>query len=389
MKTAYLDCFSGISGDMFLGALIDAGLSFDELDRKLRTLPIDDYRLEMRKEGRNLIFGTRFLVIPEKKEQPHRNLEAIRDIIAQGAFHEAVKKRSLEIFEDLARVEGNIHNVPPEQVHFHEIGAVDSIIDIVGTVYGIETMGIQTVYSSPLPLGSGFVKTAHGRIPVPSPATLALLKGIPVFDSGLPHEIVTPTGAALIKRLASSFGPLPPMVIENVGYGAGKRELPDRPNLLRILIGQKKTEVQTDTVVILETNIDDTNPEWLGYLMDRLFDAGALDVVFLPVQMKKNRPGIQLQVMGRPEKKDVLMEIMFAESTTLGIRFRYAQRKVLESTVMETDSPWGKMRVKKITKTNGEPFFLPEYEECRKVAQGNNLPLKDIFYWVMALNKDR
>ena len=198
-----------------------------------------------------------------------------------------------------------------------------------------------------------------------------------------------PTGAALIKNLASSFGPLPPMVIENVGYGAGKRELPDRPNLLRILMGQRQTEVQTDTVVILETNVDDTNPEWLGYLMDRLFEAGALDVVFLPVQMKKNRPGIQLQVMGRPEKKDVLMEIMFAESTTLGIRFRYAQRKVLESTVLETDSPWGKMRIKKITKTNGEPFFLPEYEECRKVAQGNNLPLKDIFYWVMALNIDK
>lgn len=389
MKTAYLDCFSGISGDMFLGALIDAGLSFDELNRKLRTLPVDGYRLEIRKEARNLIFGTRFLVIPEKKEQPHRNLRAIRDIIDQGGFNNSIKKKSIEIFEDLAKVEGNVHNLSPEEVHFHEIGGVDSIIDIVGTVYGIETMGIQTLSASPLPLGSGFVKTAHGRIPVPSPATIALLKGIPVFDSGLNHEIVTPTGAALAKGLASSFGPIPPMVIKNVGYGTGKKKLPDRPNLLRILIGHQQTEDQTDTVVILETNIDDTNPEWLGYLMDRLFDAGALDVVFLPVQMKKNRPGIQVQVMGRPEQKDILMEIMFLESTTLGIRFRYVQRKVLESCVTEIDSPWGKIKVKKVTNKDGEAFLLPEYEECRKVALENNLPLKEIFYWVMALNKGK
>lgn len=389
MKTAYLDCFSGISGDMFIGALIDAGLSFEELDRKLHTLPVDGYRLEVRKEARNLIFGTRFLVIPEKKEQPHRNLEAVRDTIEKGGFSKAVKKTTIEIFEDLAKVEGRVHNLPPEEVHFHEIGAVDSIIDIVGTVYGIEALGIQTLSASPLPLGSGFVKTAHGRIPVPAPATIAILKGVPVFDSGLNHEIVTPTGAVLAKRLASSFGPMPTMVIENVGYGAGQKDLPDRPNLLRILIGRRKTEDQTDTVVILETNIDDTNPEWLGYLMDRLFDAGALDVVFLPVQMKKNRPGIQLQVMGRPEQKDLLMGIMFNESSTLGIRFRYGQRKVLESCVTETDSPWGKIRVKKVIKTDGEPFLLPEYEECRKVALENNLPLKDIFYWVMALNKGK
>jgi len=387
MKTAYLDCFSGISGDMFLGALLDAGLSFNELKHKLQTLPVDGYHLEIRKEARNLIFGTRFVVTPEKKEQPHRNLEAIRDIIEQGSFNETVKKKSFEIFEDLAKVEGNVHNLPPEEVHFHEIGSVDSIIDIVGTVYGIERLGIQILTVSPLPLGSGFVETAHGRIPVPSPATIAILKSVPVFDSGLHHEMVTPTGAALAKGLASSFGSIPPMVIQNVGYGAGKRELPDRPNLLRILIGDQQAEDQTDTVVILETNIDDTNPEWLGYLMDRLFDAGALDVVFSPVQMKKNRPGIQVHVMGRPEQKDSLMEIMFVESTTLGIRFRYSQRKVLESCITEIDSPWGKIRVKKVTNRDGTPFFLPEYEDCRKVALENNLPLKEIFYWVMALNK--
>lgn len=389
MKIAYLDCFSGISGDMFVGALIDLGLSFEELEQNLQSLPVDGYRLETKKEARNQILGTRFLVISEKKDQPHRNLQSVREIIAQGKFDKSVKKKSIEIFENIASVEGAVHGLPPEEVHFHEIGAVDSIIDIVGTVLGIRILGIQRLYASPFPLGSGFVKTAHGRIPVPAPATVALLKGVPVFDSGLQHEIVTPTGAALAKGLASSFGHLPSMMIENVGYGAGTHNLPDRPNLLRILVGHQQAEGQTDTVVILETNIDDTNPEWLGYLMERLFAAGALDVVFLPVQMKKNRPGIQVQVMGRPEQKDTLMEIMFAESSTLGIRFRYGQRRVLESCVTETDSPWGKISVKKIIKTDGKPFFLPEYEACRKVARENNLPLKDVFYWVVALNKDK
>jgi len=287
MKIAYLDCFSGISGDMFVGALIDLGLSFEELEQNLQSLPVDGYRLETKKEARNQILGTRFLVISEKKDQPHRNLQSVREIIAQGKFDKSVKKKSIEIFENIASVEGAVHGLPPEEVHFHEIGAVDSIIDIVGTVLGIRILGIQRLYASPFPLGSGFVKTAHGRIPVPAPATVALLKGVPVFDSGLQHEIVTPTGAALAKGLASSFGHLPSMMIENVGYGAGTHNLPDRPNLLRILVGHQQAEGQTDTVVILETNIDDTNPEWLGYLMERLFAAGALDVVFLPVQMKK------------------------------------------------------------------------------------------------------
>ncbi len=387
MKTAYLDCFSGISGDMFLGALLDAGLSFDELCRKLKTLPIDGYHLEIRKETRNQISGTRFVVTLEKKDSPHRNLEAVREIIDHGSFSRAVKKKCVEIFETLARVEGKAHNLPPEEVHFHEIGAVDSIIDIVGTVYGVELLGIQELFVSALPLGSGFAETAHGRIPIPSPATVSLLEGVPVFDSGLKYEMVTPTGAALAKGLAGSFGDMPPMVIRNIGYGAGKRDLPDRPNLLRIMIGDLQSEGKTDTVVILETNLDDINPEWLGYLMDRLFDAGALDVVFSPVQMKKNRPGVQVEIMGRPEQKDVLMEILFMESTTLGIRFRYSQRKVLKRSVTEIDSPWGKIRVKEVTNADGASFFMPEYEACRKIALKNKLPLKTIYYWVIGLNK--
>jgi uncharacterized protein (TIGR00299 family) protein len=389
MKIAFLDCFSGISGDLFLGALLDAGLSFDELDQCLKSLPFKNCRLEMRREARNHIFGTRFIVIPEEKEHVHRNLGAIRKIIDQGELSKPVKEKSIEIFENIARVEGKIHDQAPEEIHFHEVGAVDSIVDIVGTVYGIESMKIEKLYASSLPLGSGFTKTAHGKIPLPAPATLALLKGIPVYDSGIPHEMVTPTGAALVKSLVTSFGAMPPMVIRHVGYGAGSRDLEERPNLLRILIGHEQSEKDTETVAVLETNLDDTSPEWLGYLMDRLFEAGALDVVFCPVHMKKNRPGVQVQVMGLPDQRDTLMRILFRESTTLGVRFQYSQRRLLKRSVAEIDSPWGKLKVKKVTKGDGESFFLPEYEACREVALKNDRPLREIFGWVMGSNKDK
>lgn len=387
MKIAYLDCFSGISGDMFLGALLDSGLPFDEFSGHLATLPLEGFRLDTFREGRKHIFGTRFVVIPEDEEQPPRGLREIREIIEQGQFTDTVKAKSVQIFEDLARVEGEVHNLPAEEVHFHEIGAVDSIVDIVGAVYGVECLGIQALFVSSLPLGSGFVGSSHGRIPLPAPATAALLKDVPVFDSGLPHEMVTPTGAALVKGLATSFGPMPPMVIHGIGYGIGKRDLPDRPNLARILIGHQQDETEVDTVVVLETNLDDTSPEVLGYLMERLFDAGGLDVVFFPVQMKKGRPGVQVQVIGRPDQKDVLMKILFKESTTLGIRFRYSQRKLLKRSVVEVDSPWGKIKAKKAVNSDGSVFFLPEYEVCRKIALENNRPLKEIFSWVMSLNK--
>ena len=385
MKAAYLDCFSGISGDMFIGALLDAGLPFAELDRRLHSLPIAGFHLEMRKETRNQVSGTRFLVRVEQ-EQAARKLRAIKEMILRGDLSGDVKEKSIRIFEDLAGVEGKIHNRPPEEVHFHEVGAVDSIIDIVGTVLALEVLGITTLFVSPLPLGSGFVETSHGRIPVPAPATIELLRGIPVFSSGLMHELVTPTGAALVKSLASSFGSMPPMVIERVGYGAGKAELPDRPNLLRILVGARQSSEELDTVVLLDASLDDSSPEWLGYLMERLFDAGALDVLLFPVQMKKNRPGVQVQVMGRPEKRQALTEVLFSESTTLGVRFRYSQREVLARSVMEMESPWGKIGVKKVTGKDGKALLVPEFEACREIALKSRLPLREIYYWVMAQN---
>ena len=387
MKIAYLDCFSGISGDMFLGALLDAGLSFEELKKGLSSLPLDGYGLEMKREMKGSLSATRFVVNVEKEEHAHRHLADIRKVIKAGSLSKDVQEKSIRIFESIAREEGKIHNHAPEKVHFHEVGAVDSIIDILGAVFGMECLGIDALYASSLPVGSGFVETEHGRIPVPAPATIALLEGVPVYGSGLKQELVTPTGAALVKGLASSFGALPPMTVEKVGYGAGTRDLPDRPNLLRIIIGRDQSEQQVETVVNLEANLDDTSPEWLGFLMDRLFDAGALDVVFCPVQMKKNRPGVLIQVMGRPEQKDELMDILFMESTTLGVRFQFTQRRILERSSLVIDSPWGKMLVKKVVGPDGTSSFLPEYEACRKIAEEEKIPLRQVYSWVISRNR--
>ncbi len=389
MKTAYLDCFSGISGDMFLGALLDAGLPFDELKNAIQALPLDGYSIDMAREKKNELISTRFMVNLEGERHEHRGLKDIKEIILGSGLSNEVKGRSIRIFESIAWVEGEIHDRSPDEIHFHEVGAVDSIIDIVGAVFGIEFLDITTVASSALPLGSGFAETGHGRIPIPAPATIALLKGIPVYDSGLRHELVTPTGAALVRELAGSFGSMPPMTVDSVGYGSGSRDLPDRPNLFRIIIGDSQYENQVETVAVLEANLDDYNPEWLPFLMDKLFKAGALDVVFCPIQMKKNRPGIQIQIMGRPEQKDELMDILFRESSTLGIRFRYSQRRVLERSQIEIESPWGKIEVKEVSRPDGSSYILPEYEICKKIAEKNGLPLKEIYYWVMSVNRTK
>jgi hypothetical protein len=384
MKIAYLDCFSGISGDMFIGALIDAGLPLEELRKVLQSLPLEGYSLEVTREERNLLFGTRFKVKVTRDPQPHRRFSDIRDLIRAGNLSPSVRDKSIAIFESIAVEEGKIHGCSAEEVHFHEVGAIDSIVDIVGSVLGMEYLGIGTACASSLPLGSGFVETAHGRIPLPAPATVALLRGIPVHDSGLKEELVTPTGAALVKGLVHSFGPLPPMVIEKVGYGVGSRNLADRPNLLRILIGQEQGGAHEETVVILEANLDDTNPEWLGFLMERLFEAGALDVVFSPGYMKKNRPAVLVHVMGKPHQKDQLMDLLFSESTTLGVRFHFTQRRILERFSVEMDSPWGRIKVKKVFRPDGSFHLLPEFEECRRIAKEKGLPMKDVYSWIMA-----
>jgi len=384
MKIAHLDCFSGISGDMMIGALIDAGFPVEDLRKALAGLPLEGYTLEAAKEERNHLFGTRFKVHVGTHHHPHRRFSDIKDLIRAGNLSPSVRDKSMAIFETLAVEEGKIHGCPAQDVHFHEVGAVDSIVDIVGSILGMEFLGIAAVTASPLPLGSGFVETAHGRIPLPAPATVALLKGIPVHDSGLKEELVTPTGAALVKGLARSFGPMPAMVLEQVGYGVGSRNLADRPNLLRLLIGQEEGTSNEETIVSLECNLDDTTPEWLGFLMERLFEAGALDVIFLPGYMKKNRPAVQVQVIGKPRHKDQLMGILFAESTTLGVRFQYTQRRILERASAELDSPWGRIKVKKVIRPDGSFHLLPEFEECRRIAKDKGIPLRDVYGWVTA-----
>lgn len=385
MKIAYLDCFSGISGDMFLGALLDVGLPFEELKSALASLPLDGYSLEMSREERGHLSGTRFVVNVESRSQPRRGLEDIRKILSQSGLGRETREKSVHIFEMIAREEAKIHNRSVDEIHFHEVGAVDSIIDIAGSVFGLSSLGLDSLIVSPLPLGSGFIETEHGRIPVPAPATLALLKDVPVYASGLSHELVTPTGAALAKALSASFGPVPAMRVDRVGYGVGTRHLPDRPNLLRIITGRDLTERQGDVVVQLEANLDDAHPEWLGFLMDQLFDAGALDVLFCPTYMKKNRPGILVQVLGRPEHREKLMDVLFRESTTLGIRFQHIQRRILPRSSAEVDSPWGKLTVKKVDRPDGTSFLLPEYEACQRVAKERQVPLKDVYGWVLSL----
>jgi pyridinium-3,5-bisthiocarboxylic acid mononucleotide nickel chelatase len=388
MRIAYLDCFSGISGDMMIGALIDAGFPIEELKETLKSLPIEGYTIDVTKEERNYLFGTRFKVNVSRNPHPHRRFSEIKDLIRAGNISASVREKSIAIFESIAVEEGKIHGCPAEEVHFHEVGAVDSIVDIVGSVLGMEYLGILRACASSLPLSSGFVDTSHGRIPLPAPATAALLKGIPVHDSGLKEELVTPTGAALVKGLADSFGSLPAMVIEKVGYGVGSRNLADRPNLLRILIGQDHGPANEETVVILESNLDDTNPEWLGFLMERLFEAGALDVVFSPGYMKKNRPAVLVQVVAKPHHKDQLMDLLFSESTTLGVRFHYTRRRVLERSSAEVDSPWGTMKVKKVFRPDGSSQLLPEFEECRRIAKEKGIPLRDIYGWVTAQGRN-
>jgi uncharacterized protein (TIGR00299 family) protein len=381
MKIAYLDCFSGVSGDMFVGALIDAGLPIEELEKTIAGLSFSDCKVSIKKEERNNIFGTRFLVSASRKNQKTRSFKDIKEVLRASNLPPTVPGKCIAIFEKLAVAEGAIHHISPEKVHFHELGAVDSIIDIVSTVVGVHILGIEKLFASRIPVGTGMTTGAHGKIPVPAPATLALLKGIPIYDSGQDVEMVTPTGAALIASLCSSFGPLPPLTIDKIGYGVGTRVLTDRPNILRILIGNDIDQQQSETVVVLESNLDDMNPELLGYLMDRLFDAGARDASFLPIHMKKNRPGIQLQVIGRPEDKDKLIAIIFRESTTLGVRISYNLRAVLQRTEVTVDSPWGKVKVKEVANQDGTTTFLPEYEECRRVAKNNNLALRDIYAW--------
>ena len=390
MKIAYFDCFSGASGDMLLGALVDCGMDPGVLEKIISFLGLARAcRVRIERVLKNKISATQIFIELTSEDQPQRTLSDIREIITNSDLSADVKTQSLSVFQRLAEAEAKIHGCRPDNIHFHEVGAMDSIVDIVGVLAGLEALGVQEVFASPLPLGSGFAKTQHGQIPLPSPATVELLKGVPVYGSGTASEMVTPTGAALLREFVRRFGPIPAMEITKIGYGAGIRDLSDRPNVVRLLIGEalSSMESKTDLVMLLETAIDDASPELMGYVMERLLEEGALDVAFFPVHMKKNRPGVHLEVIARPQEADRLCDIILSEITTLGVRYQMLQRKVLERWQEEIESPWGSLRIKKVRRVSGEVWIVPEYEACKEVARKHRISLGRVFAWVERLNE--
>jgi uncharacterized protein (TIGR00299 family) protein len=381
LMQAYFDCFSGISGDMTLGALIDLGTPVKWLQKELARLPLDGFHLKATPMMRNGIQAT--FVSVEIEESGHsRDYKTIKSLLEDCPLSDAVKSKSLKIFERLARAEAGIHGCALDQVHFHEVGGVDAIVDIVGTALCLEKLGINQVISSRIPLGSGFVDCQHGKLPVPAPATIEILKDVTVYGTGVACELVTPTGAAIITSLAESFGPLPPMRVEKTGYGAGQRELADRPNLLRIITGTPAATddgLSTDEIIILETCIDDMNPELFGYIMERLFSDGALDVYWIPLHMKKNRPGTMVQVLCEQGGKDRLIQRLLSETTSLGVRYYKATRKLLARESVTIKTSFGEIQVKRVKHPDGRERVVPEYDVCREIALKRNLPLRVVY----------
>jgi pyridinium-3,5-bisthiocarboxylic acid mononucleotide nickel chelatase len=434
MRIAYLECFSGMSGDMFLGALVDAGVPPRVLEQTVTALGVEA-RLEISRVVRSGISATKVDVfVHGEKDRPRndlpreqsgqkqnaahshsdhhhahshshshhhdehaeseastvsahhhehaRGLTEIRELISKAAISEIAKKTAIAIFEALGAAEAKIHNMPIDQVHFHEVGAVDAIVDIVCAAVGIEALGVDEIICSPLNVGSGSVKCAHGTFPVPAPATAELLHGAPVYSSGVQAELITPTGAAIVRTLAGRFSSFPEMKIEKSGYGAGSRDFPGHPNVVRLTVGEAATKLAaktaSETVTILEANLDDLNPQVFGYVVDRLLEEGALDVFGVPVQMKKNRPGSLLTVLCKPEDAAKLTQLIFTETTTLGVRRREEVRQTLARRWENVRTTWGDVRIK-IGSMNGTiTNYAPEYEDCRRIAAEHHVPLKTV-----------
>ncbi len=377
MKTAYFDCIAGASGDMILGALIDAGLDAEWLRVELAKLDVIGWKLEIKRVQKHGFSATKVDVIVD--EQPAtRTLPEIERIITDSLISDCVKAQAITVMRMIGTEEARIHGLEMSNVHLHEIGGEDAIIDIVGCLLGLEHLGIKRIECSPLPLGRGFTKGAHGHIPLPAPATVALLKGVPVIGSEINAELVTPTGAALLKHLSTRFGAVPAMNIESIGYGAGTWDLAI-PNLLRVFIGESSDAADTDVVTVLETNIDDQNPEHYEHIMDLLFTGGALDVTLTHVQMKKNRPGVLLSVICPLSQAARMRRLLLTETSSLGVREQEVKRTVLKRRSLEVETPFGKARVKIADLGDGAHKYAPEYEDCRVLAKQNNVPLRDIY----------
>ncbi|MFO7982595.1 MAG: nickel pincer cofactor biosynthesis protein LarC [Desulfuromonadales bacterium] len=379
MNVLYLDTFSGISGDMILGLLLDLGVPLETLESELEKLPVTYYKLSSRKESRNGIEGTRCLVACAEQHH-HRTWADIDAMLQKSALKPPVKALSRAIFRRIGVAEARVHAMPLEEVHFHEVGAVDSIVDIVGAAAGLNALGMDRIVCSALPLARGMVETAHGRFPLPAPATAAILEGCPVVDGACDRELVTPTGAAIAAEIAD-FGPLPAMTINRTGYGVGSRKLEDRPNLLRGILGEGAQEgiLQTDTVRVLETHLDDANPEWLGALLEQLLDQGALDAGFSPLQMKKNRPGLRLTVVAPPERSAELARLIMRESTAIGVRSYPCERYKLRRRGVAVSTALGEARVKLVYEGEELLRITPEHDSCLQLARQNNRPLPEVY----------
>lgn len=389
MTIAYFDCFSGISGDMILGALVDLGLEMDDLARALGSLDLEEFKLETREVSSYGLRATKVdIVVPESVLV--RTYNNIKDLITNSSLPERVKSTSLEIFMRLARAESIVHGKPIDQVHFHEVGAVDSIVDIIGAAYGIHALDILEVFSSPMPLGHGMTKTAHGSLPVPAPAVLEILEDTPTYGSGIPTEIVTPTGAAVIKTLATSFGNAPPMRILKTGLGAGTKDI-GVPNLLRVITGEPldfPAEAE-ELAYVISTNIDDMNPEFYDYVMERLLDAGASDVWLTPIQMKKTRPGTVINVLCAPGDVVALKRILLEETSTFGLRTSMVMKKAVERQMVEVETPWGKVMVKVGRESNQVTNISPEFADCARIAGEHGVPIKEVFRKAQSLAQEK
>lgn len=379
MKIAFFDCFSGISGDMILGALLDLGLPGDLLLHELKRLPLPDFDLEISTAQRMNLQGKKITIKLPAAAEKGRTFREIKEIIKDSSLNSAVKETSIAVFQQLATAEAKIHRQKIEAVHFHEVGAIDSLVDIVGAGIGLHFLKISQVHTSSLPMGSGFTKCRHGIIPLPAPAVVELLRGVPVHSAGIEDELVTPTGAAILKVITTEFGPIPPMEIERVGYGVGTKIFKDRPNLLRIILGEAEEKITTDRAIVIETNIDDMNPQIHGYLMERLLEMGAFDVSFQPLQMKKNRPGVLLRIICEEGKKSALIKKIFQETTTLGIRCYEVERFKLPRWSEELPTRYGSIPVKVAKGIDGNWELFPEYEGCKQIAKERGIALKEVY----------
>jgi uncharacterized protein (TIGR00299 family) protein len=380
MRTLYLDCIGGIAGDMMLAALIEVGVPESALRETLRSLNLSGWEWHSERVEIEAVQARR-VQIRVVEEQPHRHLSDVLAIIERAPLSERVRQNARWVFQKLAEAEAAVHNTTPEHVHFHEVGAVDAILDVVGSCWALDYLGVERMICSPLPMGRGFVQAAHGMLPLPTPAVVELLRGVPTYGIPIEGETVTPTGAALAVALSHEFGQQPPMRWEAVGYGAGTAVRP-LPNLLRLFLGEAYAPLSPQgtwqSIVQIETNLDDATPELLGYLMERVMEQGALDMFFTPAQMKKNRPGVLVTLLAPPDRAETLMNLLLSESPTLGVRYMLLNRRCLERTIHTVQTPWGAVRLKVAREGERVLHIAPEYEDCAHIARAHGIPLQQV-----------